>query len=44
MTDLLKGVRLLSIQHCGAGPYGSQRLANVGALVIPRQLVGRNSV
>lgn len=34
MTALLKGVRVLSIEHYGAGPYGSQLLADLGAEVI----------
>lgn len=44
MTALLAGVRVLSIQHCGAGLYDFQLLADLGAAVIPRQLAGRNAV
>ena len=33
-VSLLTGVRVLSIEHYGAGPYGSQLLAELGAEVV----------
>ncbi len=32
--DLLQGVRVLSVEHYGAGPYGTGLLANLGAEVV----------
>lgn len=34
MTRLLEGIRILSVEQYGAGPYGTQLLADLGAEVI----------
>lgn len=34
MTELLSGLRILAVEHYGAGPYGSMLLAELGAEVI----------
>lgn len=34
MTQLLQGIRILSVEQYGAGPYGTQLLADLGAEVI----------
>lgn len=41
MTRLLEGIRILSVEQYGAGPYGTQLLADLGAEVIKVEDGGR---
>ena len=34
MSSLLQGIRILSVEQYGAGPYGTMLLADLGAEVI----------